>query len=65
VVEVEEDERCSDDGTDPPGVQADVAQCFVRHLQQGVAAFADDTDAVVGFVELLLQGVEGAVFWVP
>jgi hypothetical protein len=33
-----------------------------RHLQQGVAAFADGTHAVVGLVQLLLDEGELAVF---
>ena len=58
VVEVQEHQGCGDDCSDAPGVEADVAEGSEGHLEQGVGAFADGADAVVGLVELLLLGGE-------
>ena len=60
VVDVEQDKRCGDDLSDLPRAQADVAECLEGHLEQGVAAFADGSHAVVGLVELLLDRGEPA-----
>jgi hypothetical protein len=57
VVDVEQDERCGDDGPDPPWINGDVAQRSDGHLQQGVAAFADSPQAVVGTRNALLRGL--------
>jgi hypothetical protein len=56
MVEVQEYEGGSDDLADAPGIQAHVAQRLERHLQQGVAAFADGAYAVMGLRGLHLTG---------
>lgn len=47
---------------DPPRVQTDVAEGSERHLQQGVAAFADRQEAIVGLIQLLLHEGKPAIF---
>src|SRR3989304_1323960 len=54
VVGVQDDEGGGDDRGDASWVEADVAQRFERHLEQGVAAFGDGPDPVVDLVEVLL-----------
>ena len=61
MLDVEDDQRGGDDLPDPPRVEADVAQCSEAHLEQGVSALADRAQAVVGFVELLLDQEQPAV----
>jgi hypothetical protein len=61
VVEVKQDEGGSDDLSDPPWIQADVAQRLERHFQYGVTALADGPQPVVGLVEYLLHAGECAV----
>jgi hypothetical protein len=44
-----------------PGAETDVAESFERGFEQGVLAFADGADCVMGSVELLLDGGAGPV----
>src|SRR2546430_3928911 len=61
VVEVQDHQGRSDDAADASGVQADVAQCVERHLQEGIASLTDGAQAVMGLVELLLYAGQRAV----
>src|SRR4051812_28165140 len=55
LVDVQDRDSGGDDVADAPRVQADVAQGPEGHLEEGVAALADGSDAVVGLVERLLD----------
>lgn len=58
MVVVQEYQRCGDDRTNAPGIEANVAQCSEGHLQQRVATLAGDrystasgrTDSVAVYV---------------
>ena len=62
MFEVQDHEGRGGDPADGPGAETDVTQGFEGRLEQGVAAFSDRADGVVGSVELLLDGGAGPVF---
>jgi hypothetical protein len=55
VLDVLDDQGCCGDPADCPRADADVVQGFEGGLEQGIPAFADRPDGVVGSVELLLD----------
>jgi hypothetical protein len=57
--DVEEYEGGGHDVADPGRVEADVAECFERHFQDGVGLFGAGSGVGVEQVELVVVGVEG------